>query len=255
MAVKLALDSACAGAVELARSAAERRSGVLEVGAHIGVEPEDTRVVTHYFTCDHPGYPGWRWSVTLARASRARVVTVNEVTLVPGEGALLPPTWVPWSARIGAGDVAPGTILPTPDDDPRLVPGFTADGPADPESPDWVQTRLLVAELGLGRERILSPDGRDEAAQRWHQGEGGPDNEMTQLAPASCATCGYFVRLSGPLGAEFGVCANEYSAADARVVSLDHGCGGHSDVLAADGAGEPRTALWDSVPIDETLFY
>jgi hypothetical protein len=28
----------------------------------------------------------------------------------------------------------------------------------------------------------------------------------------------------------FGVCANEWSPSDARVVSLDHGCGAHSEV-------------------------
>ena len=48
-------------------------------------------MVTHFFACPHPGYQGWRWSVTVARASRAKVVTVDEVVLLPGEGALLGP--------------------------------------------------------------------------------------------------------------------------------------------------------------------
>lgn len=84
-------DAACAAAVELARAAALRRSGVLEVGDHVGVVSEGTRVATHLFECLHPGYPGWNWTVTVARASRARVVTVSEVTLKPAEGALLAP--------------------------------------------------------------------------------------------------------------------------------------------------------------------
>jgi hypothetical protein len=31
----------------------------------------------------------------------------------------------------------------------------------------------------------------------------------------------------------FGVCANEYAPDDGRVVSLDHGCGAHSEALAS----------------------
>jgi hypothetical protein len=29
----------------------------------------------------------------------------------------------------------------------------------------------------------------------------------------------------------FGVCANEYSPSDGKVVSFDHGCGAHSEAL------------------------
>ena len=76
------LDAACAAAVDVARSIAERRCGVMGVGEHLGVEAEDTRVATHYFAVDHPGYVGWRWAVTVARASRAKAVTVNEVCLL-----------------------------------------------------------------------------------------------------------------------------------------------------------------------------
>ena len=52
-------------------------------------------MVSHFFACPHPGYQGWRWSVTVARASRARLVTVDEVVLLPGEGALARPTGCP----------------------------------------------------------------------------------------------------------------------------------------------------------------
>ena len=73
------LDRACAEGDETARTAVERRCGVMGVGEHLGVIAEGTRVATHFFAVDHPGYPGWRWSVTVARASRAKTVTVNEV--------------------------------------------------------------------------------------------------------------------------------------------------------------------------------
>ena len=255
MVATVELDRACAEAVDLARAAAERRCGVFGVGDYLGVIPEGTRLATHYFRCPHPGYPGWQWSVTVARASRARVVTVNEVTLVPGEGALLPPAWVPWSQRVVPGDITPGALLPAAPDDPRLVPGYTGgENAADPDPAEWAQTRALVAELGLGRERLLSPEGRDEAVERWLDGDGGPRNSMTDQAPALCETCGFFVALTGTLGRVFGVCANEYSPADGSIVSRDHGCGGHSDVRVRSRGIELSPPVWDTISVDATLF-
>lgn len=249
------LDRACAEAVELAQRAAVARAGVLEVGEHLGVFAEDVRVATHLFACDHPGYPGWRWSVTVARASRARVVTVCEVTLVPGEGALLAPQWVPWSDRVGPKDLTPGVIAPTPADDVRLEPGYTGgETSADADPAEASQIRAVVAELGLGRERVLSPVGRDEAAERWLAGPGGPETAMATQAPAECATCGFFIGIQGSLGRMFGVCANELSPSDGSVVSLDHGCGGHSDVSEPSKGVDLSAPVWDTVSVDFSLF-
>ncbi len=256
MAVKAPeLDQAVADAVDVARKAAERRCGMMGVGEHLGVVPEDTRVATHYFAVDHPGYVGWRWSVTLVRASRARVVTVNEVCMVPGEGSLLAPVWVPWADRIEPGDVAPGVLMPTPDNDPRLEAGFTGgENAQDADPAEWSQVRAVVAELGLGRERVLSEFGRDEAVERWSDGDGGPHNQMTKQAPGLCTDCAYFVRLSGRLGRSFGVCANAYSPQDGAVVTVDHGCGAHSDVVEAQRGVELPRPVWDTMAIDDLLF-
>ena len=256
MAVRtLELDAACAEAVDVARDAAQARADVIGVGEHLGVTPEGLRVATHLFACEHPGYPGWRWSVTVARASRARVVTVSEVCLMPGDGALLAPAWVPWSERIQSGDVTPGVLMPTPDDDPRVEAGFTGGDQARDEDPaEWHQLRTLVAELGLGRERVLSVYGRDEAAERWVEGEGGPHNAMTRQAPGLCVGCAYFIRLSGSLGTHFGVCANEFSPQDAEIVTLDHGCGAHSDVVEPQRGVDLPRPVWDTISIDDLLF-
>lgn len=249
------LDPACAEAVEQARAAAVARAGVLEVGEHLGVVAEDARVATHLFSCVHPGYPGWRWSVTVVRAARARVVTVSEVTLLPGEGALLAPVWLPWAERVGAGDITPGVIAPTPIDDFRLEPGYTGgENAADSDPAQASQIRAVVAELGLGRERVLSPAGRDQAAERWLAGPGGPDTQMASQAPAECATCGFLVRVSGNLGRIFGVCTNELSASDGAVVSFDHGCGGHSDVAEPSRGVDLSAPVWDTISVDEGLF-
>ena len=249
------IDAVTAAAVDLARTAAEEQAADFGVGDHLGVVAEGERVVTHLFACPHPGYSGWRWAVTLVRASRARSATVNEVVLLPGEEALLAPAWVPWSDRIRPGDLAPGTLLPTPDNDPRLEPGFTGgEQAADADPAEWSQTRAVVAELGLGRERVLSALGRGEAAARWLGGQGGPDDPSAAQAPAACVTCAYFVRLNGGLGRLFGACSNEYSPFDGHVVSVDHGCGGHSDVVEDERGIELALPVFDTVSIDTGLF-
>ncbi|HEY9292390.1 MAG TPA: DUF3027 domain-containing protein [Microlunatus sp.] len=247
------LDTICAGAVDLAREAVEESAGVLGFGDYLGCVAEAERVVSHHFACPHPGYVGWKWSVTVARASRAKQASVDEVVLLPGEGALLAEEWVPWSDRVQPGDVGPGMLMPSPDNDPRLEPGYTGGEDAENAEPaEASQIRAVVSELGLGRERVLSVDGRDEAANRWLVGDGGPDNALSKQAPATCVTCGFFVRLRGSLGREFGVCANAYSPSDASVVSIDHGCGAHSSVAEPERASEPSAPVWDTIAWDET---
>ncbi|MVA76567.1 DUF3027 domain-containing protein [Auraticoccus sp. F435] len=249
------LDQLCAEAVDLAREAAEAEAGPGQIGEHLGVQAEGDRVCSHLFACLHPGYRGWRWSVTVARASRAKRVTVDEVVLLPSEDALLAPAWVPWSERIEPGDVTPGVVMPTPDDDPRLEPGYTGGEDAAGTDPAEASiTRALVAELGLGRERVLSPQGRQEAAERWLAGEAGPDNESTRQAPGNCVSCAYFVRLQGSLGRLFGACANVWSPRDGAVVSVDHGCGGHSDVVAEQREAELPPPVWETVSWEDPLF-
>ena len=111
------------------RAAPPRRwRGPAAVGEHLGVEADGERVVTHLFSCLDPGYRGWRWAVTVARASRARTVTVDETLLVPGPEAILAPPWVPWRERVRPGDLGAGDILPAAPDDERLVPTAVLEG-------------------------------------------------------------------------------------------------------------------------------
>ena len=164
--------------------------------------------------------------MTVARAPRQKTVTVDEIVLLPGDDAILAPEWVPWKERIRPGDLSPGDLLPTEEDDPRLVPSLTGvDDEVDPEA-----LKEVSDELGLGRVRVLSVEGREDAAERWYDGSHGPDATIAQSAPAPCSSCGFLVKMSGPLGRVFGVCANAYANDDGRVVSYDHGCGAHSEV-------------------------
>jgi hypothetical protein len=226
------LDSVCAAAVDLARAAAEELADAATVGAYLGVEVEGDRIVVHSFECLSRGYRGWRWAVSLARAPRARVATVCEVVLLPAAEALLPPAWVPWSQRLAPGDIGVGDELPYREDDPYLEPGFVATGDED-------EDRLAIWELGLGRRRVLSREGRDAAAERWYRGAHGPTADIAVHAAASCSSCAYLVHVSGALRQMFGVCANEWSPSDGQVVSLDHGCGAHSETDAPAPEPEP----------------
>lgn len=220
------LDQLCAEAVELARTAVTEAEPE-QVGEHLGTVVEGDRLVTHLFECGLPGYRGWRWAVTVARASRSKHVTVCEAVLLPGPDALRALDWVPWDERLKPGDLGVGDLLPTAPDDPRLVPGYVfSDDPAVEEAA-W--------ELGLGRSRVMSMEGRLEAAQRWYEGEHGPDAPIAVSAPRSarCGTCGFWLPLAGALRQAFGVCGNLYAPDDGSVVSVDHGCGAHSEVLLA----------------------
>lgn len=237
-----AIDAACAEAVDLARTAAVETARPVPVGEHLDVQAEADRVVTHFFGSLDPAYKGWHWAVTVARASRAKLVTVSECVLVPGDAAVMPPPWVPWIERLRPGDLGPGDLLPTPADDVRLAPGFT-------ETDDTVD-REMVWELGLGRARVLSAEGREEAATRWYEGTAGPRTPIATSAPAQCSACAFFVPLAGALRQLFGVCANEYAPDDGRVVSADHGCGAHSEAIIAPSGAEPPPPIVDEMGYD-----
>jgi hypothetical protein len=223
-------------AVDVARAALVEQVGAEVVGDPQGFVSEGKHAVTQYFDCTQAGYPGWRWAVTVAHAEGVDGVTIDEIVLLPGEAAIIAPPWVPYRERIQPGDLSPGDILPTDEDDPRLVPAYLAGDPGDDASDDIlaeaVDGRLLREvsdELGLGRARVLSVEGRELAADRWFESDQGPESPLSQQAPHACASCGFLVRLAGPLSLTFGVCANEYANDDGRVVALGHGCGAHSE--------------------------
>ena len=96
---------------------------------------------------------------------------------------------------------------------------------------DAVLAAAVTDELGLGRVRVLSLEGRLDAAERWWTGEAGPDSPMARQAPGQCVDCGFLVPLAGGLRQAFGVCANAVAPDDGRVVALAHGCGAHSETV------------------------
>lgn len=246
------VDAATAAAVDDARAALLDEVAAADVGDHLGTLAEGQRVVTHQFACKRTGYAGWHWAVTLTRASRQKRVTVAEVVLLPGQDAITAPEWVPYRDRIEPGDLSPGDLLPVADDDPRLVPTYSfGDDPLDPD--EKAQVRTVAKDLGLGRVRTLSTEGRAEVAERWATSSSGPETAIAKSAPDSCWSCGFLVRLAGPLAERFGVCANGNANDDGRVVTFDHGCGAHSEVRLAKKHLTPPLPdhVFDTVALDE----
>ncbi|MGJ0119735.1 DUF3027 domain-containing protein [Williamsia sp. MIQD14] len=246
------LEARLIAAVDIAREAVEA-SGEGAVGEHIEAVVEGDCTVSHYFTADITGYRGWVWCSVLATCPPAEPgddidITVSEIALLPGADALTAPQWVPWAERIAPGDLGPGDVLAAPADDPRLVPNHIDSDSLLSES-DLDEVSDVMLELGLGRTRVLSREGRDDAATRWFEGPHGPDSDMAGASKLHCGSCGFYLPVAGALRVAFGVCANQY-AADGTVVSAEYGCGAHSDAVAPSGEGSPAYDAYDDGAIE-----
>ncbi len=101
----------------------------------------------------------------------------------------------------------------------------------------------------MRRARVLSRYGLHVAADRWEESYGAK-TPMAQAAPASCVSCGFLTPIGGSLGQAFGVCANEFSPADGRVVSLTYGCGGHSEAAVMPKPPRPAPPVIDETRVD-----
>ncbi|MEC5180916.1 DUF3027 domain-containing protein [Arthrobacter sp. CG_A4] len=97
-------DAVLAAAVDVARTAVEGIAPAGQIGRHLGAKSEGDRLVTHLFESKLAGYGGWQWYAVLTRNSRSKVVTVDELGLLPSEDAILAPEWVPWAERVRPGD-------------------------------------------------------------------------------------------------------------------------------------------------------
>lgn len=214
------------------------------------------------------GYEGWQWSVTLYHDVELDHWTVNESSLVPTDKALRPPEWIPWKDRLEPTDLAVTDSIGTDPDDPRMEEGFRKTEPAEPgenvssdaESAEPTNASdnaemdadgaagsqgesaaasvtseedidEAVEEFDLSRRHVLTSLGRSQTAKRWYEGPRGPKSLSTKTSDGNpCSTCGFFIPLKGELNLLFGVCANKWSPDDGRVVSIDHGCGEHSEI-------------------------
>jgi hypothetical protein len=92
-------DPALLEAHDVALAALREITHAHTIGDPVGHRVEADGVVSLLFANRMPGYPGWFWTVSLARVE-GEAPTVLEVELLPGESALVAPEWVPWAVRL-----------------------------------------------------------------------------------------------------------------------------------------------------------
>jgi hypothetical protein len=117
-------DAVSTATVDVAHAALLEITPAANIGAFVSEETNDEGVSTILFASSMLGYPDWFWTVSVAQLPD-EAPTVLEAELLPGEGALIAPDWVPWADRledykaaqaaIAAGELAAGD---EPDDDP-----------------------------------------------------------------------------------------------------------------------------------------
>lgn len=84
---------------ELALAALHEITPAATIGEFVDSSTDAEGVLTVRFGNRMPGYPGWFWTVSLAQVEES-APTVLEAELMPGEGALTAPDWLPWAERL-----------------------------------------------------------------------------------------------------------------------------------------------------------
>jgi hypothetical protein len=84
--------------VEVARTALLEVTPEATIGALSG-QVDEGGAVRVTFAAAMTGYPGWHWTIAVATLE-GEEPSALEVELMPGDGALLAPDWVPWSERL-----------------------------------------------------------------------------------------------------------------------------------------------------------
>jgi len=115
---------------ELARGALLEITPADTVGDYSSTVDEGDGAFSVLFDSAMPGYPDWKWTVSIAHVE-GEEPSVLEAELMPAEGALLAPDWVPWSDRLAeykAAQDAEGDAASTGDD--------STDGPDDDDADD-----------------------------------------------------------------------------------------------------------------------
>jgi hypothetical protein len=118
---------------DIARAALAEITTPDTVGELTSEVKEDDGAITVTFAAAMLGYPGWHWTVSLAQLD-GEEPSVLETELMPGDGSLLAPDWVPWSERLADWEAAQAAIAETADD--ADAEGDDSDDDADSESED-----------------------------------------------------------------------------------------------------------------------
>ena len=153
---------------QVARDALAEITAAGSFGDLLSETAEDDGVFTLLFQATMLGYPGWHWTVSLAELEGEQP-TVLETELMPGDGALLAPDWVPWSERLeeyraaqaAAGEPDETVSLAESADDDDEDHDLDEDHGDDPDDGiDFESEPLLDSDLlAVGEDEQHEPDG------------------------------------------------------------------------------------------------
>jgi hypothetical protein len=136
------------------------------IGEVLAVEEVEPGVVDVRFACTTSAYAGWHWTVSTADLPDQEP-TVLEVELLPGDGALLAPPWVPWAERLAE------WRRQHPDE---RHPGEVADEDGDEETDE---------DADLDEDDLAVDDGLDELDDADLEGEESPEEAEQDSGDAS----------------------------------------------------------------------
>ncbi len=150
------VDERLTGAHDLALAALREITPADTVGPAAGYTVEDDGAVSLRFHTRLSGYPGWFWTVSVAVVEDADP-TVLEVELLPGDGALLAPDWVPWATRLAEYQAAQAAAAAEQgdlddddddlDDDDLAHDSDDADEDSDDDDADEPKARFHAGDL------------------------------------------------------------------------------------------------------------
>ncbi|MFJ4038310.1 DUF3027 domain-containing protein [Microbacterium sp. NPDC090007] len=139
-------DERLTGAHDLALSALHEITAPDTIGPAAQYSVEDDGVVSLRFHTRLSGYPGWFWTVSVAVVDESEP-TVLEVELLPGDGALLAPDWVPWATRLAEYQAAQAAAAVADDEDDDADDLDADDDDADDEDDDGPKPRFHAGDL------------------------------------------------------------------------------------------------------------
>ena len=159
----------------IARDALREITPDTTVGDLVSQTDEGEGVTTLEFAATMSGYPGWHWTVSVAEVED-EAPTVLEAELLPGDGALLAPDWVPWSERLEDYRAAQAAVAAdAEDDDEESDEDESDEDESDDDEPDDDVDHEHDDDFG---------DDPDDGIDFEHDEHELPDDESVAGAPA-----------------------------------------------------------------------
>jgi len=156
-------DERLTGAHDLALSALHEITPADTVGPAAGYTLEDDGVVSLRFHTRLSGYPGWFWTVSVAVVEDSEP-TVLEVELLPGDGALMAPDWVPWATRLAEYQAAQAAAASEDADDESDEDDSDDDESDDDDDDEEPKARFHAGDLdGVDIDELDADHAHDDA--------------------------------------------------------------------------------------------